>query len=176
MPLPVTARLRNGASVVVRAARPDDAEAWVANFDRVAGEKIYLMTEKFPRTPDEIRTQFRDNDPRFNLWLVAEVGGQVVAGANFARGKWSKNAHTAELGMAVLPEHRGSGIGRMLMESGLEWARSLGVRKVKLGVFASNERAIALYRKMGFAEEGRLKGEVLLDGRPDDEVLMALWM
>ncbi len=60
------------------------------------------------------------------------------------------------------------------MRAGIEWARDVGVRRLKLGVFETNERALALYRKLGFVEEGRLKGEVVLDGKPVDEILMAL--
>ncbi len=176
MPLPRSVRLSHGANAVVRAAAPADAEAWIANMNRVAAEGVYLMTERFARTVDEIRAQFRDNDPRLNLWLVAEVDGKVVGGGNFSRGRWTKNAHTADLGLSLLPEFRGLGLGRAMMEAGLEWARGVGVRKVKLGVFATNERAIALYRRLGFVEEARLRGEAILDGKPVDELLMVLWL
>jgi RimJ/RimL family protein N-acetyltransferase len=174
--LPATVRLRDGRSALLRDARPEDAEAHIANTNAIASERVFLMTETFARSAEEIRAQFRDADPTRALWLVAEVGGKVVGGANLARGAWSKNAHTATVGVALLPEFRGRGIGEALMREGLEWARRVGVRKVKLGVFATNERALALYRKLGFEEEARLRGEVILDGRPVDEVLMALWL
>jgi RimJ/RimL family protein N-acetyltransferase len=176
MSLPSTHRLRDGRSVVVRHARPEDAEAHIANFNAIAAERIYVMTETFPRTVEEIRTQFRDAGPRSSLWLVAEADGRVIGGANLLRGRWEKNGHTAELGVAILAPYRGIGLGELLLRACLEWAREVGIRKVRLGVFASNERAIALYRKVGFREEGRLRREVVLDGRPVDEVLMALWL
>ena len=52
----------------------------------------------------------------------------------------------------------------------------MGVQKVTLEVFASNEPAIALYLKMGFQEEGRRRREFLIDGNLTDGVLMALWL
>lgn len=162
--------------LTVRSARPEDAEAWIVNVESVASERVYLMTERFTRTVEEVRAQFRDPDPTAAIWLVAEVDGKVVGGANLVRGKWAKNAHTAELGMAIVREHRGRGIGRVLLERGLEWARSVGVQKVRLGVFESNARALALYRSIGFSEEGRLQREVMLDGHFEDELLMALWI
>ena len=176
MTLPARRKLRDGRSAVVRLAVPDDAEAWIRNFNEIAKERVYVMRESFARPVDDVRRQFRESDPNTALWLVAEVDERPVGGATFLRGAWTKNAHTADLGVSLLPEFRGLGIGEDLMREGVEWARRVGVRKLKLGVFASNERAVRLYRKLGFAEEGRLRGEVVLDGRPDDELLMALWL
>jgi RimJ/RimL family protein N-acetyltransferase len=174
--LPTTAPLRDGGRVLLRAARAEDAEAHIENWKAIGAEGVYLMTERFTRTVEEVREQFRDVDPRSALWLVAELEGRIVGGANLQRGRWAKNAHTADLGIAIRREFRGRGIGEVLLRAGLEWAREVGIRKVKLGVFATNDRAIALYRKLGFEVEARLKGEVVLDGQPVDEVLMALWL
>ncbi len=176
MALPRTVRLRDGSAVLIRRATPEDAEAHIANTAAIASERVYLMTETFTRSVEEIRQQFREADPLAVLWLVAELDGRVVGGANFMRGRWAKNAHTAELGVALLPAARGRGIGEALMHEGIEWARSIGVRKLKLGVFATNERAIALYRKLGFEEEARLKGEAILASGPTDEIRMVRWL
>ncbi|MDE2046596.1 MAG: GNAT family N-acetyltransferase, partial [Thermoplasmata archaeon] len=51
-----------------------------------------------------------------------------------------------------------------------------GIRKLKLRVFATNQRAQKLYRALGFVEEARLRGEVIIEGRVVDDVLMALWL
>ena len=174
MPLPRTVELKDGRTAVVRAAEPRDAVAWIANFQSVAAERIYVMTEQFSRTPEEIRTQFARADPERELWLVAEADGRLVGGANVQRGAWRKNAHTASLGVAVVHAHRGRGIGEALVRALIDWARERGILRLKLGVFATNVAAIRLYEKLGFREEARLAGEVLLDGRPVDEVLMVL--
>lgn len=174
--LPHVVALKNGTTAVIRSAYPGDAAAWIENVNAIAAEQVYLMTERFDRTVGEIEDQFRDSDAHVELWLVAEVDGKPVGGADFRRGKWSKNAHTAELGIAVRKEWRGLGIGDALMRAGIEWARAVGIRKLRLGVFATNDRAVALYRKLGFVEEARLHHEVILDGTPVDEVFMTLWL
>lgn len=174
--LPGRVNLKDGRVAVIRSAVPDDAPAWIANINAIGAEGIYLMTESFHRTIEEIRTQFRVADPTAELWLVAEVDGTVVGGGNFTRGKWVKNAHTAELGVALIREYRGLGIGEGMMRAGIDWAREVGVRKLNLGVFATNRAAIRLYERLGFAEEGRRKGEVILGGVPVDEVLMTRWL
>ena len=68
------------------------------------------------------------------------------------------------------------GLGKAIMEDLLRWAKSEGVRKVTLDVFATNSSAISLYREMGFAEEARLTGQVILAGQPVDELVMSLWL
>ncbi len=160
----------------MRDALPADAAAWIANLNAVGAEGRYVMTEVFARTREEIETQFKETDPTHQLWLVAEVDGRVIGGANASRGRHSKNAHSAELGVSVLREYRGLGIGQALMEAIIAWGRELGLAKIRLGVFATNAPAIGLYEKLGFREEGRLRKEVRIDGAYVDEVLMALWL
>ena len=63
-----------------------------------------------------------------------------------------------------------------MMRAGTDWARSVGARKMTLGVFATNARAIRLYRRLGFRVEGRLRDQAVVEGRPVDELLMALWL
>ncbi|MGM9484930.1 GNAT family N-acetyltransferase [Roseateles sp. NT4] len=52
--------------------------------------------------------------------------------------------------IAVVPQCRGRGLGRFLMESALAEARRRGLARVGLGVDASNGTAIELYESMGF--------------------------
>jgi RimJ/RimL family protein N-acetyltransferase len=74
----------------------------------------------------------------------------------------------------MLPEARGAGLGRRLMEAGIEAARRLGMERIELEVFASNTRAIALYERVGFVREGLKRRVRKIDGRYDDDVLMAV--
>jgi putative acetyltransferase len=62
----------------------------------------------------------------------------------------------AELGMMVDSDWRGRGVGKALLEAGIDWARSVGAHKVALQHWPTNTRAAALYEKFGFVEEGRL--------------------
>lgn len=81
---------------------------------------------------------------------------------------------TAWFGIWIAPDHQGQGAGRRATELMLDYARDrLELRRVKLLVLADHEAAQALYRSVGFREEGRLVGEVLLAGVPRDLVLMA---
>jgi RimJ/RimL family protein N-acetyltransferase len=84
-------------------------------------------------------------------------------------------ARHAEVGIALLPEARGQGVGTEVMRQLAEFAfvrRNL--RRVHLGVIASNAAAIASYRKVGFVEEGRRREHCWVRGRYEDELVMGL--
>ena len=59
--------------------------------------------------------------------------------------------------IVVAEEHRGKGIGKALLDASLRELTSRGVDTVFLEVRVSNERAKALYEKVGFEEIGRRK-------------------
>ena len=67
-----------------------------------------------------------------------------------------------------------TGLGRRLIEPTLEAARAFPLARVELAVRADNERAIALYRKVGFEVEGRRRRAMLVDGVYYDDIIMAL--
>jgi ribosomal protein S18 acetylase RimI-like enzyme len=77
--------------------------------------------------------------------------------------------------MGVHKDYRGKGIGTALLGQALEEARSLGLERVELGVYASNLAAIRLYEKYKFQREGRKKRARKLDGVYDDIIDMALF-
>jgi ribosomal protein S18 acetylase RimI-like enzyme len=56
--------------------------------------------------------------------------------------------------VGVLPEFRGRGIARQLVQATLDMIRSRGGTRVKLGVIDGNAPAQALYRSLGFVESG----------------------
>jgi RimJ/RimL family protein N-acetyltransferase len=61
-----------------------------------------------------------------------------------------------EIGMMVAAGSRGRGVGTALVEAAIAWSKDRGLHKLALSVFPHNHAAIALYRKCGFVEEGRL--------------------
>jgi RimJ/RimL family protein N-acetyltransferase len=64
-------------------------------------------------------------------------------------------------------------LGFRLISATLEQARRLGFVRIQLFVHADNTRAIALYRKVGFVEEGVLRDAAFMDGKFRDSLLMA---
>jgi len=58
-------------------------------------------------------------------------------------------------GLAVYPEHRGRSLGRRLMAEARARAERLGLPRVSLICFQRNERAMQLYRRLGFVAVDR---------------------
>jgi len=61
----------------------------------------------------------------------------------------------------------------VLLEVLFAWVAERGIRRIEGGAFATNPRALELYRRLGFVEEGRLTGAVIRDGVPIDLIAIA---
>jgi len=62
------------------------------------------------------------------------------------------------LTLAVMPQKRGKGLGRALLQAAIARAQELGAQSVFLEVGADNPSALALYAGLGFAKVGVRKG------------------
>lgn len=117
-------------------------------------------------------------DRNRGIYLVAERAGVVVGHASLEPLSLAATSHVVRLTTAVHEGHQREGVGRALMNELLRWARSNPqVEKVELQVRSSNERAIALYRSLGFVEEGRKTRRLKIGPNVYlDDVYMALWV
>ncbi|NUS12914.1 MAG: GNAT family N-acetyltransferase, partial [Streptomyces sp.] len=106
--------------------------------------------------------------------LVAEIDGEVVGYIRLGcPTPLACNAHVRQIqGLVVADEARGAGVGRALLRAVREEARRHGARRLTLRVLGHNTPARTLYETEGFAVEGVLPGEFLLDGAYVDDVLM----
>lgn len=111
-------------------------------------------------------------------YLIAQVDGLAVGHACLWPMPLRRIAHVLRLDMCVHVGHWGQGHGEALLRALLDWAaRESSARKVELLVRSENAPAVALYRKLGFAEEGRLRERVRLPGgRFVDDISMALML
>jgi L-amino acid N-acyltransferase YncA len=163
-----------GKMIVVRQIREEDAPAFREVLDAVCRERRYLARLEAPSI-DRVHAFVSSNVKAGYPQLVAEDDGKIVGWCDALPGDASSGAtHVGRLGMGVLREYRRRNIGRRLIEATIEKAMLLGLEKIELSVHASNEPAIALYRSVGFEEEGRKKRGWLVDGAYDDILLMAL--
>ena len=108
--------------------------------------------------------------------LAVKSDGAVVGWCDIIRKSDEGFRHVGLLGMGLLPGYRGKGLGKRLAVETIRAGRESGIERVELEVFASNEPAIALYRKLGFVTEGVKRQARKLDGKYDDNVSMALFI
>jgi ribosomal protein S18 acetylase RimI-like enzyme len=78
-------------------------------------------------------------------------------------------------GMYVTSEHRGRGIGRLLLTSLLDRLSTFPhITTIRLGVTETQEPARRLYESMGFQVVGKAEEGIVVDGRRYDELIMEL--
>lgn len=103
---------------------------------------------------------------------VAEEAGRIVGMCSVvAEGTAVETRHVGVLGLEVLPEFRGRGLGEALLAHALEACRGR-FEAVDLSVIPANERAARLYRKLGFRIYGRRPKAFQRGGTYHDFILM----
>lgn len=157
---------------VVLRPRTDDDEAVLY---RLAAE-LESWEERSPSPPAPLTLEaFRarkGHDPSDAAFVVTLDGAAVGTCSLFGEDRLARHA---EVGIALLPEARGRGVGtaalRQLVEFGFQ-RRNL--RRLHLVAIESNAAGIAAYRRLGFVEEGRRREHCWVRGRYEDEILMGL--
>jgi RimJ/RimL family protein N-acetyltransferase len=160
---------------VVRHAEPRDASALVDLAESVASEpEGWLIAEGGWRSAGEERRYLRAiRRSTHAAVLVGEEGEELVGRLSIARDSHPASRHVADLGLLVAKAHRRRGIGRALLVAAEEWAASVGIVKIELHVFPHNEPAIALYRALGYEQEGLRRSHYRRGGELVDAILMA---
>jgi RimJ/RimL family protein N-acetyltransferase len=142
--------------------------------DIVARERRYLAFLEAPPI-ESTRAFVLGNIKRGHLQFVAvSADGEVVGWCDVTPLDRPTQAHRGVLGIGLLPQFRGQGIGTKLLRSALAAARAFGLHRVELTVREHNTGAIELYKKEGFTLEGVQRDAVLVDGAYEDLVCMAV--
>jgi len=160
------------SSLVIRSAEPHDAPGIAALVGQVG---TFEGTLQLPDMPAATRLEFLQRVEPQSCKLVALDGERIVGSAGLHAAHSSlRRSHVRGLGIGIAREWQGRGLGRLLIGRLLDWADNwAAVLRIELTVHADNGRAIDLYRRMGFIEEGRHRAYALKDGRYVDALFMA---
>ena len=149
-----------------RTADPADGEA-LERLERLAWTE--LDTPELNRSGVVFGVRIPFADVLVACW-GAELVGYVAIGQ---RTPFVSNQHIGVVrALVVDPRARRSGIGLGLLTSAEREARARGFGALRLTVMATNERALALYKKAGWSELGRYPDEFQIGGRYIDDILM----
>jgi RimJ/RimL family protein N-acetyltransferase len=170
---------RDGRVVQLRPAQAEDAGPLLAALNEVAAEGRYLLTRHWEITPElEARWLHTATESR-DLLLVATVAAaedapaEIAGSVSLVRRPHEFVRHTAELGMWLRAAYREIGIGSAMVEVALAWAAAHEIEKITLSVRSNNRRALSLYQKYGFVEEGRRRGYIKTPHGYEDECLLS---
>ncbi|PLV56706.1 GNAT family N-acetyltransferase [Thermotoga sp. SG1] len=170
--------LKDSSVLMIREANIWDAKKIVEYMKEVTSETDFLITrpdEVYDVSTERSYIKMYRNDPR-KLMLLGEINKEIVSMLTFTGFGRKRTRHVGELGISVKRRYWGLGIGTAMMTCAIEWARENGFKRIQLEVLKSNERAIGLYRKLGFEVEGVKKRAVRKDdGSYEDVLIMALF-
>lgn len=169
----------SATTITIREARIEDANI-LAEAERKITNTAGLLVSKPHELLDESFKQKIEVlcQSQNGKYIVAEIEGKIVGHALLDPLPLTAIRHVVHLTIAVHNGWQEKGVGKRLLSFLIEWAKQSSiVEKIELHVRSSNVRAMNLYRKVGFQEEGRWRRRVKIqEGKYLDDVLMGLWV
>ena len=154
-----TVVLKNGIEALLRNGDAADGLAVFENFNLAHAETDYLLSypDENSYDPDKEATFLEEKTKSPNeIEIIAIIDGKIAGTAGIeAVGEKYKVKHRAEFGISILKEYWGLGLGRALAMACIQCAKDAGYEQLELDVVSENERALSLYRSLGFVEFGR---------------------
>lgn len=147
----------DGTELRLRNAREEDAEMLIDYLKQTCGETRFLVKEpeEITLTIEQEKNFIRNqNESEGNLMLLAFLNGKYIGNCSLMGNAPSRYRHRASVGIALFQAYTGMGIGRKMLELLCEIAKEKGIEQLELEVVADNDRAIALYKKIGFEKMG----------------------
>ena len=171
---PVDAKLKNGSPVQLVLADRQDVEPLRDLYRVIVEEGNSYPHDRFPDQDDFMDYWFRDKST-VAAYVPDRAHAAGMVGAFYLKPNWPGRAgHVANAGFIVAPDWRSKGLGLLLGETMLAYAKQLGYCSVIFNlVFADNVVARHLWDKLGFTELGAIPGAVRKnDGTYQDAMIM----
>ncbi len=163
--------------ITYRTAVPSDT-AQILEYLKIVGGETDNLTFGAAGIPFTVEQEAKfleglQDDPYNRLFLALD-GDRIVGDSSLNGSRNARLCHRRELGITVLKEYWGRGVGSGLMERMIAWARETGAEMLTLTVRTDNLRAKALYRKYGFVRCGTIPDYLRIDGKGADVDFMVL--
>jgi len=166
-----TMHLKDGRTAIFRSPADSDAEEMISYMRQTAGETDYLLRtpEEVTMTPEQEARYLRSiRDSEYDCMIICTVDGVLAGNCQISRHNKRKNCHRADVMIALLAQFWNLGIGTALFREMIAIAESWGLMQLELEVIEGNNRAIALYEKMGFRTVAAIPNAIRL---PDGTML-----
>jgi RimJ/RimL family protein N-acetyltransferase len=171
-------RIDRGDILIIRQAVPNDAPRAIAFAEATSRESDFLSfgPGEFGYSEAQERAFIHNCESSSSrLFIVGEVDDELMAVLTFTAGDRPRHRHAGEFGVSVRRAAWGRTIGSLMVDTLIAWAQDGGViTKINLRVRTDHTRAIALYKRKGFAIEGTLTRAVRINGEYFDQFAMGL--
>lgn len=116
-----------------------------------------------------------NNNKNEVLYLIQTLGDSKVIGHV---GLYNIDFRVRKAEFAILiagEDNQGKGYGSLCTKFMIDYAfDELNIRKINLSLLSENKRAVSMYNKIGFLQEGILRNDQYKNGKYHDVILMAL--
>lgn len=158
-------------NILITSAKAKYIKSYWNTFDEIASERKYLASTCAFSLEDTIK--FIENSIEKNipyLFVIDKDKDTVIGWCDVQ----PKDIHIGYLGIGILKDYRKKGIGKNLIGTILEKSKEYGYYFVELDVRYTNERAIQLYKSVGFKIVNIIKEGLEIDGVKEDVLQMTI--
>ena len=163
----------------IREAHTEDAEKVIRYIIKASDETDFMLSGSDERELDvkkeEEFLQSIQKSITTKMFLY-EIDTEIAGICNLKGIDKVRVKHRVNLGISVLKKYWGKGIAKKLILNAIEYCKNNSIKKIELTVRTDNERALILYRNIGFVVEGELKKFFCIDGVYYNCYMMALFI
>ena len=163
-------------NIEIRELLPEDAEQMIEYLKKIGGETDNLTfgKEGLPITVEQEKEFLRQAyESKQSVHYGAWKNGQIIGHGNLS-GFPRRMSHRAEMSLAVMKSEWNQGIGSMLVEKLIHYARQNEIEIIQLEVRSDNTGAIHLYEKHGFQRIGIIPAYFKMENAYFDFDMMCL--
>ncbi len=172
-------KLKSDKILTIRRVEEGDAKKLIEYLNLVGGESDFLLfgRDEFEFSVDQERDFIKNfNNQKNSIMLIGEIDGEIVSTSQVNAPDKPRICHNGDLAISVRKDFWELGIGKIVMNELIEFAKNTGViRLINLQVHQDNIRGQNLYQKMGFQEIGRYKKHICIDNKYYDSIIMGLY-
>src|ERR1700674_66175 len=151
-------------TIITRDALPEDLPRIVDIYNETIPSRM-VTADLSPVSVESRRAWFAEHTAqRRPLWVV-EKAAQTVGWLSY-QSFYGRPAYsvTGEISVYLDAQHRGRGLGRIVLQRAIDYAPHLGLRNLLGFIFLHNAPSLALFEGFGFARWGTLPDVAELDG------------
>ena len=171
-------KLKNNQELIIRCAKPIDAEELLAYIDNISSETDFLtfgVGEYGLSFEGQVKHIKQINSKKNSIFLVGTVNDRIIATLYFENGPRKRISHVGDLGVTVLKSYWRSGVGFSLIKAFIEWAKSTKhIKRVNVGIHEDNHRSQKLCKKIGLKKCGTLERAFCIDGKFFNSIIMGI--
>ncbi|MGB6129202.1 MAG: GNAT family protein [Psychrilyobacter sp.] len=162
----------------IRIPLESESEKILHYVNHVAGETDFLTFGKgeYPLDSNGIKNSIENlSSSKNSIMLIAELDNKIIGLASIKGYDKVRMDHVGDLGITIMKDYWGQGIGKQIVDFLLKWAKNNEfLYKVNLKVRHDNLKAIKIYKDFGFNKEGILLDDFKVNKVYYNHILMGI--